>query len=104
MTSRSPEQLRARSLALHARVIDKLRHQPELLARARLTLQRWHSQRGRTSASASSDWYEILAGGIDAVAAAALEPSDRGDQLRSASPFTNILSDEERGAFLKRFF
>ena len=84
-------------------VIEKLRRQPELLARARATLQRWHAQRNGASASISSDWHEILAVGMDAVVAAALEPSERGDQLRSASPFTSILTEVERRAVLDRF-
>lgn len=103
MTARSPAQLRARSLALHAMVIEKVRRQPELLARASETLQRWHSQRAGASASISSDWYEILASGMDAVAAAALETSDRGDQLRSASPLTAVLSDSERREFFEHW-
>ena len=100
---RSPERLRERSLALHALAVAKLQRQPELIERVRDTMRRWQAQRSFAASLATPDWREIVSGGVAAIAAAALDPSDRGDRLRAASPLTGILSEAERRGLLDRW-
>jgi transcriptional regulator with XRE-family HTH domain len=99
---RDPASLDARSLAMHQRIAAKVREQPALLQRARATIDRWQ-QHGASPASAPylESWRHLIDQGMDVALAAAVEPSERGNALRQASPFTGVLNNRERWALLR---
>ena len=43
-----------------------------------------------------SEWQALLDGPVEEVVAALIDPSERGYELRQSTPFTGVLSDEER--------
>lgn len=99
---RSHQDIDARSLELHRLVAAKVRREPALLDRVRLTLRRWRDP-GNPSRSEPylSEWERLMAQGLEQVLAAAVEESERAAALRQCSPFAGILSPAERFAFLK---
>lgn len=99
---RSHQEIDARSLALHRLIAAKVRREPALLDRVRLTLARWRDP-GNPSRSEPylAEWDRLVAQGLEQVLAAAVEESERAAALRQCSPFAGILSPAERFAFLK---
>ena len=99
---RSHQEIDARSLELHRLIAAKVRREPELLDRVRLTLQRWRDPGSPSRAEPYlAEWEQLMAQGLEPVLAAAIEESERAAALRQCSPFTGILSSAERFAFLK---
>jgi hypothetical protein len=99
---RSHQEIDARSLELHRLIAAKVRREPELLDRMRLTLQRWRDPGNPSRAEPYlAEWEHLMAQGLEQVLAAAIEESERAAALRQCSPFTGILSSAERFAFLK---
>lgn len=97
----TPQELDARSLALHRLVAEKLRAEPARFDRARATLARFFvivDPRSRTYMEA---WRRIFDEGVEAAIAAATEDSERGAALRQASPFAGVLTPQERWQFLR---
>lgn len=95
------QDIEERSLAMHRLIAEKLRHEPALFDKAKVTLARW-----RTTVSASSqpyleEWESLMKQGMDACLAVAVEDSERAKALRQSPPFAGILNDQERFAFLK---
>jgi len=101
MTARTPECLKARNMALHVLVAQKLRNEPARFQTVRENLLRWNAQRGWRSTPWLHEWLAAAELGIEAILAIALDPSDHGDQLRSSSPFSGVLDEAERLSFLK---
>jgi hypothetical protein len=99
---RSHQEIDTRSLELHRLIAAKVRREPELLDRVRLTLQRWRDP-GKPSRAEPylAEWEQLMAQGLEPVLAAAIEESERAAALRQCSPFAGILSSAERFAFLK---
>lgn len=100
---RSHQLIDARSLALHRAVAAKLRRDHTLFEHAQLTLQRW---RGTVSPSAQpylEEWERLMAQGLEATLAVALDDSEHGAALRQSSPFTSVLTNKERFALLKNW-
>lgn len=84
-----------RSHALALRVADKLRGQPVLVEHALGNLNRWEQARGPRPAYA--EWRRILTeSSVDDIIALLSERSERADRLRQSTPFTGILSQDER--------
>jgi hypothetical protein len=98
-----PETLDARSLAYHRLVATKLRANPALLERAKETLARWREKSSVRSQPLLQTWEEILAKGVDAAVAISLEDSERAAELRSSSPLSVLLSNQERFAFIRQW-
>lgn len=91
-----------RSHALHARIADKLRERPELLAIAGENLDRWESLRGPDPAF--DEWRSLLRETPLADLLRLLtEESENADRLRQSSPFAGILTVEERSAVLDHY-
>ncbi len=91
-------QIRAnfRSAALHKEIAKKLRENPRLWEVPKNNLKRWKENRGRLW-SASQEWENILTNKSSEEILAVLEgDSEDCIRLRSSSPFTGILSEEER--------
>lgn len=89
-----------RSLALHQEAVRVLREQPEKAARALEVLGRWEAKGDVHCKPMWDEWRRIIEGGLWDIA---VEVSDRGQQLRQASPLSFILSEEQRGAISDRF-
>ena len=99
---RSHQEIDARSLELHRLIAAKVRRDPALLDRVRLTLQRSRDPGNPSRAEPYlSEWERLMAEGLEQVLAAAVEESERAEALRQCSPFAGILSPTERFAFLK---
>ncbi|WP_200912631.1 hypothetical protein [Acidovorax sp. Leaf84] len=82
-----------RSLLLHEEAVRMIQADPSLAHRALAILERW-SERGSRHAKLVRDrWVEIIKAGDWA---AALEESERGQQLRQASPMACLVPDDVR--------
>lgn len=90
-----------RSLALHRRVAEKIRHDPELLNRARDTLARWRHTVAPATQPYLLQWQQVLDAGPEACIAMLEDESEQANLLRQSSPFTGVLTHAERFALLK---
>ncbi len=81
-----------------------LRDPDELVAKAgrrvAAVLADDRSQRGQKLWAA--EWQQVLDGPLEGVVAALIDPGERGYELRQNTPFTGVLSDEERLAAVRR--
>lgn len=98
---RTPQALAARSLELHRRVAAKIRQHPELLNKAFDNLRRWRPTTAASSLPYLDEWQELLDQGMEVALAKAVEDSEHAACLRRSSPFSGVLSDEERWAVLR---
>jgi transcriptional regulator with XRE-family HTH domain len=99
---RDHRSLDARSLAMHRRIADKIRAQPALLNRARETIERWEARgAGAASRPYLEAWRRLIDQGLETALAVAVDPGERGNAMRQASPFTGILDNRERWALLR---
>lgn len=83
------------SLWLHAAVVSKVVNDPDAvlgIARRNLARQR---ESGSHSAHYTREWESIVEAGVGRVIEAFLDPSDHGATLRSCTPFTGVLSQDE---------
>lgn len=88
--------LEARSLAMHAVIARKIERDPELLETARRNVERWSVQQGAEGPAWLAEWRELLKQPWESVAALITEPSENGARLRQSTPFTGILTNQER--------
>lgn len=101
----SPEPLErnaARSLALHVLIAQKVTENPALLERARGNLERWsiaHDPAPRWLV----EWREILNKPWPELAVLITDPGPAGTHLRKSSPFSGILTPEERLRIFEKF-
>jgi len=89
-----------RSLALHREVVERLRHDPELLGAARERVERWLDE-GSVHAAWAESWKTILDAGLDAVVAVLTDTSSRAHDLRQVSPFAGVLDPRTRWDILR---
>ena len=97
----SPREHDLRTLFLHHVVVRKIRAEPALFGEVH---ERLKSQVARSDALRSASfmqWCELFAKGVDEALAAAIEDSDRGRVLRAASPFSNLLTEQEGLEFVR---
>jgi hypothetical protein len=97
------QEIDQRSLALHRLVCEKIRNNPELFDSVKKTLARWKLIVSKNSQPYLDQWQLLVDEGLDVCLAAAVEDSERGASLRQASPFTKILTNQERFKALKDF-
>jgi hypothetical protein len=83
-----------RSLEMHRLIATKLEADPSLVERARSNISRWKNQRGLTPAY--SEWEEVLSSGMDRILHVLTCEDQASARLRSSTPFTGILTEEER--------
>lgn len=95
MDVRGAETIETRSLALHAAVARRLLADPSLWEHARERLQHWRATGSRHPHFLRA-WEGLLEAPIEQVAAAILDPGDRGQRLRRSSPFAFVLNSRER--------
>ncbi|MBN1605458.1 MAG: hypothetical protein JW940_02440 [Polyangiaceae bacterium] len=84
-----------RSLALHARIADRLAADATPLERARGRVRRWE-QTGSVASPYVVGWRAVLAGSAADVAAFLREPSEHATELRQVSPFAGSITPRER--------
>lgn len=97
----SQQAIDALSLDYHREVAGRLLSAPEtVLDRARNNLKRWMTvHEGTGSASALAEWQSLLdTKTVQELIEIIIEDSDEGQRLRSSTPFTGILSSQERQA------
>jgi hypothetical protein len=97
------QRLDARSLAMHCLVARKLLANPALTAQARSTLARWRAQAAEPVPSYFSEWGRILEGSKEQIAAFLASMHEDATRLRQSSPFTNLLTLEERARIYEGF-
>ncbi len=90
-----------RSLAMHMLIAEKIKNDPSLLEVAKATIARWRPNMATHSLPYLDAWQQILEQGVEATVAAAVDPSERGTQLRQGAPFASILTQAERQEFLR---
>jgi hypothetical protein len=99
----TPQQLDAFTLAFHRQAIARMQEQPQLIAQALQTIERWQAQRGATASDPYLQrWRELLAQGCDVVDAQVCQNSDEAATLRNVSPLGFVLSAVERNALRQR--
>jgi hypothetical protein len=97
------QRLDARSLAMHCLIARKILANPALIARVRDTLARWRAQAVEPVPSYFLEWGRILEGSPAEIAAFLASMSEDSTRLRQSSPFTNLLTPEERARILEAF-
>ncbi len=100
---RTHQEIDQRSLALHVLICAKIRDKPELFDSVQTTLARWKLTVSESSQPYVTQWQKLADEGIETCLAAAIEDSERGAALRQASPFTKVLTNQERFKALKDF-
>jgi hypothetical protein len=94
-------------LEYHREIAKRLLAAPEVvLAKARGNLERWMSAYGSGSPDAGcfEEWWRLLETRTAAELAALItDDSDEGQRLRSSTPFTGLLSPEERKELRARY-
>lgn len=106
--SNGPSQLSMReavvSMALGRRTAaEVLRDPDDLLARARARVAAVLAEEGSRPGQRrwAAEWQRILAGPLERVIAALIDPGERGYELRQNTPFTGVLTDDERLAVVR---
>lgn len=89
-----------RSLALHEEAVRVLQEHPEKAARPLEVLARWEAKGDVNCQPLWEEWRRIIEQRLWNLA---VEESDRGQQLRQASPLAFVLSEEQRVAIFDRF-
>ena len=100
---RTHQEIDERSLALHRLIADKIVCEPVLFERPKATLARWRKTVCSGSQPYLEEWEHLMGLGMDACLAVAVENSQRATALRQSSPFSGVLTNQERLAFLKRW-
>jgi transcriptional regulator with XRE-family HTH domain len=91
------------SLAIGRLSAAALLRDPSLVTRAERRVQAMlASETTPTSAGWYREWQRLLGGALEDVVAALIDPSERGYELRSHTPFVGILSDEDRLTAIRR--
>lgn len=98
---RTHQEIDERSLALHRLVVQKIRQEPILFDKAKATLSRWRKTGCVNSQPYLDEWDRLMNQGIEVCLAMAVEDSQWAIDLRQSSPFSGILTNQERFAFLK---
>jgi len=93
-----------RSLALHAAIAEKIRRDPKLLEIARRNLGRWMENAGAAALPVLQSWKtKIETWPLEKLLGFITEESERANQLRQSSPFTGILTPQERNEIFARY-
>lgn len=105
VTTRDPRSDgKQQSLWLHAALIPKLVNDPDaVLGIARRNLAKQRDSGSARSAAYIREWEAILDAGVGRVIEALLDQSDHGATLRSCTPFTGVLSQDETRSIKKAY-
>jgi hypothetical protein len=97
------QRLDARSLAMHCLIARKLLANPAFVAHARNTLARWRAQAAEPVPSYFLEWERILEESPGEISAFLASMREDATRLRQSSPFTNLLTPEERARIFEAF-
>jgi hypothetical protein len=100
---RTHQEIDQRSLEMHKLICTKIRANPHLFVLVHDTLKRWSVIVSANSQPYIAEWQRLVDAGLETCLQAAVEDSERGAELRQSSPFTRILTNQERFGFLKNF-
>ena len=100
---RTHQEIDRRSVALHRLVAERVRRDPSLFEKARVTLARWRETVCISSQPYLNEWEQLMNQGVEACLSVAVEDSERATALRQSSPFSGVLTNRERFAFLKQW-
>ena len=100
---RTHDEIDQRSLALHRLVAERVMRDPSLFEKARGTLARWRETVCGSSQPYLSEWEHLVKQAVAVCLSGAGEDSQRAAALRQSSPFSGVLSNRERFAFLKQW-
>jgi len=93
-----------RSRGLHEAVAEKIRRNPELLHVPLENVERWSNTGNEATKPLFLEWKRIIqTWPLEKLLAFLSERSERANQLRQASPFTGILSRQERNEIFQRY-
>lgn len=95
-----------RSLELHRLVAGKIRQQPELMDLVREKLDRTlgESRLSESCKDALREWQTIFSlKSFEEILEILVEDSDEGQRLRQSTPFSGILTQQERGEVFRRY-
>ena len=102
--TRTHEWIDQRSLALDQAIARILRAHPEMIERAKVTLEGWIQTRQPAVPRVLLEWREILNHGpLETILALLTSAGEEARRLRQSSPFCGILSPQERLAILKEY-
>jgi hypothetical protein len=101
-TSNLHDQLDLRSRAIHELIAGKIRLHPELFEVPVRNVERWAAM-AKLEPYYLTEWRAILAQGMEEALRFAVEDSERATELRQSTPFTGVLTQQERSEFLKRW-
>ena len=88
---------------MHCLVARKLLANPALVAKVRSTLARWRARSAEPVPSYFLEWGRILEGRPEEIAAFLASMGEDATRLRQSSPFTNLLTPEERAKIYEAF-
>ena len=92
-----------RSLALHQMIAEKLRRMPSLWQIPQDNISRWKERKGHLS-PAICEWERILNTKTrEEILVLIASDSEESIRLRSSSPFTGILSEDERARIFESY-
>ena len=97
------QEIDERSLAMHRLVAARVEQDPTLFVKAKGTLAKWRNAVSASSQPWLDEWERLMERGIEACLAAAVEDSQKAAALRQSSPFSGVLSNQERFAFLREW-
>ena len=88
---------------MHSLAARKILATPALITQARCTLARWRAQAAEPVPSYFLEWGRVLDGSPEEIAAFLVSTSKDATRLRQSSPFTNLLTPEERSKIYEGF-
>lgn len=98
------EWLDRRSLAMHRWMAEILRDHPGWLhERVRPTLLRWMQQVDPRNRPYLQAWLDVLDQGLEVTIDLMTRDDERARAMRQSSPFVNILTPQQRWAFLREW-
>ena len=93
-----------RSIILHQAIADKIIKNPSFLEKAKENLHRWSSMKDQNRSSKYfKEWEKILEKDVDEILKIMVENTEQMHLLRQSSPFTGILTPQERWKIYETF-
>ena len=106
LLNQEPTREQEKALWLHRALMGKLALDPgRVLAKGRENIARWRPQHREDGVAVRylNQWEQLIDEGVDAVAEMMALRTEAADELRQNSPFSGILSSEERRQALETF-
>lgn len=86
----------------HSLALERLRAEPARLADVAAQLHRWRAVAGESRTDPYwAEWEALIAAGVGAVERAVSVDTDRAAALRSVSPLSVLITQQERAAMLR---